>query len=466
VGYIKEGEKMTDYDVIVAGAGTGGATTAYTIAKKGHSVLVIDRKARDVIGDKTCGDALGHHHLKELDELVGIPSLPKDIIEYDVNGIDIIAPDREHRLRMAGPTTTGMSFNRHKMGQWFIDLAEKTGAEVWASTRVKKLIFDDGKVSGVTVQREGEDSERKLSAKVVVDATGATGMLRRQMPETSPVEREVAKEDTMVAVRDIYSTPDYTFEEPDILEIYWDQDWTLGGYTWVFPQGSNRVNVGCGLMMIPDYKQPKNVFNDFVKKSWDFMSSKLELIHSGGGIAPVRRPIDTLVDDNFMLVGDAGAQVNPIHGGGIGSSLLGGAHAGTVASEAIESGSTSIDSLWKYNPLYMESYGIKQAALDVFRWFLLNVTNEDINFAMRKGIVKASDLLDTSMTGKVAFGTGEKLKRLMAGIGKVPLLLRVNKIAKLMDEVKEVYSNYPDSPAGLSAWKAKLGPIYEAAKGL
>ena len=66
---------MTDYDVIIAGAGTGGATTAYTLAKRGHSVLLIDRKERDNIGNKTCGDALGNHHIEELRELVGIPEL-------------------------------------------------------------------------------------------------------------------------------------------------------------------------------------------------------------------------------------------------------------------------------------------------------------------------------------------------------------------------------------------------------
>ena len=50
--------------------------------------------------------------------MIGIPDLPRDIIEYDVNGIDLIAPDRDLRLRMAGPTTTGYFFNRLKMGQW------------------------------------------------------------------------------------------------------------------------------------------------------------------------------------------------------------------------------------------------------------------------------------------------------------------------------------------------------------
>ena len=453
----------TDYDVIIAGAGTGGATTAYTLAKRGHSVLFIDRKERDNIGNKTCGDALGSHHIKELRELVGIPELPKGIVEYEVNGIDLIAPDREHRLRMEGPTTTGMSFNRLKMGQWFVELAEKAGAESMASTRVKKLLFDDGKVSGLKISKEG-GPDKDLTARVVVDATGATGVLRMQMPETSPMERHIASEDRMVAWRDIYETPDFTFDTPDYLDIFWNQDETLGGYTWVFPQGKNRVNVGNGVMTLKGHRNPKDIQKDFVKKTWIDTWGEVKVLDSSGGVAPIRRPIDTMVDDNFMLVGDAACQVNPIHGGGIGSSMLGGAHAGITISEALERNDTSIESLWAYNPRYHKSYGMKQAALDVFRWFLLNITNDDIDFAFKKQIIKASDLLDTSMTGEVKFGAGEKFKRLVAGFGKIPLLLRVSKVATLMNDIRAVYRDYPDSPKGLEAWKARLVPIYEAAK--
>ncbi len=454
---------MADYDVIVAGAGTGGATTAYTLAKRGHSVLLIDRKERGNIGNKTCGDALGSHHITELRELVGIPELPAGIVEYDVNGIDLISPDREHRLRMQGPTTTGMSFNRIKMGQWFVGLAESAGAEVQASTRVKKLVFDGGKVAGVRLSKDGEP-EKEITSHIVVDATGATGMLRMQLPESSPVERNIAAEDRMVAWRDIYETPEFDFETPDILEIFWNQEETLGGYTWVFPQGKNRVNVGNGVMTIEGHRNPKDIQYDFVKKTWIDKWGEIKVIDSSGGVAPIRRPIDTMVDDNFMLVGDAACQVNPIHGGGIGSSLLGGAHAGIVASEALEKNDTSMEALWDYNPRYHKSYGSKQAALDVFRWFLLNVTNEDIDFAFRKQVIKASDLLDTSMTGEVKFGAGEKFKRLVAGFGKIPLLLRVSKVAGLMNDIRRVYREYPSSPKGLSAWKEKLVPIYAAAK--
>ncbi|MFW9958052.1 MAG: geranylgeranyl reductase family protein [Candidatus Odinarchaeota archaeon] len=454
---------MVDYDVMIAGAGTGGATTAYALAKRGHSVLLIDRKERDNIGNKTCGDALGSHHIRELRELVGIPELPKGIVEYEVNGIDLIAPDRDHRLRMEGPTTTGMSFNRLKMGQWFVSLAEQAGAEVMASTRVKKLLFENGKVSGLRIAKEGQ-ADKDLTSRIVVDATGATGMLRMQMPESSPIEKQISNEDRMVAWRDIYETPDFDFETPDILEIFWNQDETLGGYTWVFPQGKNRVNVGNGVMTIDGHRNPKDIQYDFVKKTWIDTWGDIKVLDSSGGVAPIRRPIDTMVDDNFMLVGDAACQVNPIHGGGIGSSMLGGAHAGITASEALERNDTSIESLWQYNPRYHKSYGSKQAALDIFRWFLLNITNDDIDFAFKKQIIKASDLLDTSMTGEVRFGAGEKFKRLIAGFGKIPLLLRVSKVANLMNDIRVLYAQYPESPKGLASWVSRLKPLYEAAK--
>lgn len=463
IGHFEEGGIMADYDVIIAGAGTGGATTAYTLAKRGHSVLLIDRKKKDRIGDKTCGDALGSHHIQELRELVGIPRMPEDIIEHEVNGIDLIAPDREHRMRMQGPTTTGMSFNRLKMGQWFLGLAESAGAEVMASTRAKRLLFDGGKVSGLKVSQVG-GQDLDMTAKIVVDAAGATGVLRMQLPESSPVQRHIAPEDRMVAWRDIYETPEFEFGTPDVLEIFWNQDETLGGYTWVFPQGKHRVNVGNGVMTIEGHRNPKDIQYDFVKKTWIDKWGDVRTLDSSGGVAPIRRPIDTMVDDNFMLVGDAACQVNPIHGGGIGSSLLGGAHAGIVASEALEQNDTSIEALWDYNPRYHKSYGAKQASLDVFRWFLLNITNDDIDFAFRKQIIKASDLLDTSMTGEVKFGAGEKFRRLISGFGKISLLLRVSRVAKLMDQIRQVYGEYPNSPKGLDSWKAKLKPIYDEAK--
>lgn len=48
------------FDVIVVGAGTGGTTAARFTAKNGLNVCLIDRKPREKIGDKICGDAVGN----------------------------------------------------------------------------------------------------------------------------------------------------------------------------------------------------------------------------------------------------------------------------------------------------------------------------------------------------------------------------------------------------------------------
>ncbi|MFX1482992.1 MAG: geranylgeranyl reductase family protein [Promethearchaeota archaeon] len=457
---------MSDFDVIVAGAGTGGAVTAYTVAKRGHSVLLVDRKTKEGIGKKTCGDALAAHHPRTLRDLIGLPEIPDRIVEHSISGIDLISPDREHRLRLEGPTIEGFSFNRVMLGQWLLTLAEREGAEVMPSTRVKELLFDEGTVSGVSVRSDSERKDREIRGRVIVDATGATGMLRRQLPQSTPIERHVEKQDMMVAWRSILETPEYEFETPNILEIYWDQVQTLGGYTWVFPRGSHRVNVGLGLLTLPGHRGPREVFDSFVRTNWDFMETRLVNIDTGGGIAPMRRPIDTLVDDNFMLVGDAACQVNPVHGGGIGPSILGGALAGISASDALERNDTSIESLWPYNTRYMESYGVKQAALDIFKVYLLSVTNDEINFAFKKGIIKGSDLLSVSVTGEMKTGKGEKFKRLASGLGNVSFLKRVSEVSKLMTEMRAIYADYPKSPKQLSAWRSRLLTVYEAVRNI
>jgi digeranylgeranylglycerophospholipid reductase len=455
---------MLDYDVIVCGAGTAGTTAAFTIAKRGHSVLLIDKKSKEKIGDKTCGDALASHHPETLKELIGLPDIPESIVKHRVDGMDLIAPDRQHRLRLDGPTIRGFSFDRLKLGQWLLSLAERAGAELSASTRVKKLLCTSGKISGVKINRDTDEEDRNLTARVVIDASGASGLLRRQMPDSTPIDRVIEKEDMMVAWRNIYETPEHTFETPSILEVYWDQDQTPGGYTWVFPQGQHRVNVGLGLITLPGHRGPRNIFDEFVRDNWEFMKKQLITIDSSGGIAPMRRPIDTMVDDNFMLIGDAACQVNPVHGGGIGPSMLGGALAGITASDALDLKDTSIKALWPYNSRYMERYGVKQAVLDIFRWYLLTVTNAEIDFAFKKGIIRGSDLLSVSITGEMKTPKGDKMKRLISGLGNIPLLRRMAEVSKIMAEMRKVYADYPDSPVHLQDWKGRLCPLYQAVK--
>ena len=82
------------YDVIVVGAGTAGCLAAKTVAEAGLKVCLVERKRREEIGEKVCGDALGEHHLKTL----GLEKPQGGELEKRIEGIKIFSPDTGHRF--------------------------------------------------------------------------------------------------------------------------------------------------------------------------------------------------------------------------------------------------------------------------------------------------------------------------------------------------------------------------------
>ncbi len=456
---------MEEYDVIVAGAGTGGAVAAYAIAKKGYNVALLDQKPRELIGKKTCGDAMGDHHFKELEELIGLPKPREGVIQYTVKGLVIYPPNRKNPMDVSGPGTTGVSFNRHAMGQWLIDLAISEGVKLYDEVSVQAPILEGDTVVGVSYRDKSKEI-KKLKSKIVIDATGVGGVLRRQVPESFLMDKRFALDETIAAWREVLETS-YTFERPDMLEIYFDLEHAPGGYAWIFPQGPNRVNAGLGVTAgLPNVPNVKKKYYDWMMNAFEPLQKKTKLLDAGGGQVPVRRPVDVLVGNGFMLVGDAASQVNPIHGGGIGPSMYAAALASHAAVSALESGNVSRESLWEYPAKYMRTYGKKQAGLDIFKWLIIRISNKDIDFAFDKGLIKGSDLLEISLTGKLQMNLIEKMGRLVSGLGNISLLRRLKKTTELMEQIKALYDNYPASIEEIPDWKKKMEPIYKDARNL
>ena len=62
-----------DWDVVIAGAGPAGATTAARVARAGHHVLLLDRHGFP--RDKVCGDGLIADALSALERLAALPAV-------------------------------------------------------------------------------------------------------------------------------------------------------------------------------------------------------------------------------------------------------------------------------------------------------------------------------------------------------------------------------------------------------
>jgi len=424
------------YDIIVAGAGTGGSLAAMTAAKLGLKTLVVEGKPKEKIGEKICGDAIGKHHFDH----IGIPVPKGDELERKIDGIEVFSPDRETVFTVGGHGLDGFIINRNLFGIRLVNMALDAGAELLDRAVVREPIIKDNYVVGLRIRHDNQIKE--LYADVIVEATGMSAIIRRKLPDEFGIEREIAREDIANNYREIRELTE-EIERPQYAKIYLTQDAAPGGYVWVFPKRGTVVNTGLGVQWKKGSPHPKKQFEEKVLKKWDiFKDSKF--ITGGGATVTTRRPLDMMVANGLILVGDAAAQVNPVHGGGIGSSMLGGKLAAEVAAEAIEKGDVSRNGLWDYNKRFNQEYGAKQASLDVFRVFLQTLKDDDLSYGMKAQLITEDDLLKANLGEDLRLNITEKAKRLLKGIRKLDLLKNLQYTAAKMKEAKQLYLNYPD----------------------
>jgi len=417
------------YDLIIVGAGCAGCMAASTAPKLGLKTLLIDRKAEATIGDKVCGDALGSHHLSSL----GL-SLPSECFYATSPGVEVYSPDLKSLFRVEEESLKAISLNRRAFGQFILRRALSAGAELVEGFHVFSPILDGGAVVGV--RGIGKDGAKNYSAKVVADCSGMASVVRQGVPDGG-LSRRFPKEDVMACYREIRRT---NGNLPEDHRIFLDMEKTPGGYAWLFPMGSELVNVGLGVQSSSGLN-PRDLFYKHLDPM-DLLAGST-LVNGGGGLVPTSRPMDSMVYDGLMIAGDSALTVSPIHGGGIGSSMLSGKILAEVCADAISRGSVTRQGVWDYNRRYMAAYGAKQASLNIFRRFLQSSSNDELNFGMAHEIVKPNDILFASKFGDLKLSITDKATRAFRGIGRLDFIVRLRRTAHCMKAIKELYLGYP-----------------------
>jgi geranylgeranyl reductase family protein len=436
-------------DVLVVGAGSAGCIAAEFFGKRGYKILLIDRKAKQEIGNKVCGDAIGKHHF----DCLGF--YPKaELIKNKVRGVKIYSPDLRSCFRIEGKDLEGFIIDRHEFGQSLLERALDEGAELLDKTQAIQPIIQNGYLKGVEVRRLDKNSKLRIGSSLTIDAAGLFSPIRKNLSALGLLE-EIAREEVCVCYREIRKVKEV--EDPSYSKIYLNQEISPGGYSWIFPRGKEEVNAGVGVQMRQGFPSPKERFYDFALRKRIFKGS--EMITGGGGHVPTRRPLECLVANGYIVIGDAAALANPVHGGGIGPSMISARVAGEVGNAALEKGEVSKAHLWGMNRKYMQIYGAKQASLDVFRIFLQGLSNEELNYGMKHRLIREEDLLAASIGGDLKLSFSEKTRRIFKGLGKLRLLNKLKSIAFRMRKAKELYLNYPELE-DFKNWKKEVRKLF------
>ncbi|MFW9999365.1 MAG: geranylgeranyl reductase family protein [Candidatus Hodarchaeota archaeon] len=443
------------FDVIVVGAGTGGTTSARFAARKGLDVCLIDRKPKLKIGDKICGDAVGN----EIFDFLRINHPKNEELSCYIKGAKLYSPNHKKCITLLDPKQAGYIVNRLEFGQRLLNEALDAGVKQFLdNTMALDLLYTNGTVTGLQVKLENGE-KLNLNAKIIIDASGFHSPLRKNVI-SSLIEKNISKNDSILCYREIvkFSPKDQQIDDPEYITIILDQEKAPGGYIWYFPKNPSSINIGIGTFM--DYRgkvkdlYKTNVFQEFIK------TSNVEILSTGGGVVPVRRPLWSCADNGFMLVGDAACQVNPLHGGGIDPSMRAGYLAANSAVHAIENGDNSIKELWDYNFNVMTSFGAEFASLDLLRIVLQNLSNEELNFSLERDLLSGEEILEISSTGGLNLSLINMAVKAFKGISQPNLLLDLNYLRIRMKEIAKLYKNFPKNLDQFSNWKESVIAIY------
>ncbi len=449
--------KIQKYDVIIVGLGPAGATLSYFLRKSGLKVLGLEMVSWDSVWGKPCGDAIGAHHFTE----IGLPEPKGKELKQTVEGIIIYSPSEEHEVVVKGK---GYMIDRGEVGRRILRDAENGEVEIRLESQVLSPVVDGGTLKGVLVKDLKNDKKYMVEGKIIVDATGNSGVIRRRLPESWPVNEKLKPVDSNVAYREILELDD-NIDRPSYIRIYLNKDIAPGGYWWFFPEGKNVVNVGLGVQGGRGYGLPTKFYREKLLARPE-LKRKTRVLRAGGSLVPTRRPANTLVWNNFVGIGDNAFTVNPVHGGGMGYAFYAAYLASQTIIKAFETGDFTAKGLWDLNLRYMKTIGAKQASLDIFRMFLQELSNDEIEFGIKNRIMDAKGAYETSVTGelKADLSLLDKLNVVLRGIRRPLLLFKLAKVADYMKKAKEHYMKYPEDPERLVKWIAGINEIYTSFK--
>lgn len=326
-----------DVDVIVAGGGPAGSTTASFLRRLGRSVLVLEREQfpRFHIGESLlpcAGDIWDELGLKdEMHRRFIVKPAARFIhnesrSEFTYYFANAIRPDYPYAYEVP----------RDEFDHMLLERSRELGADVRYQHEVRDM---DVQADGVRVQVQPNDGAAySVRAQVFVDATGRDTLLGTRLG--LKVADELVTTNAACFTHFRNCNRQTGADEGNITIVLFD-----GGWWWFIPFKGEITSIGCVLQkhfsMANRGASPEELFEAALAAT----PSMQELLRGATRVRPVGTTgnwsyrCKQFYGDRFLLVGDSAAFIDPLFSTGV----LMAAYGGRFAAHAIDAALTAGD---------------------------------------------------------------------------------------------------------------------------
>jgi geranylgeranyl reductase family protein len=322
------------YDVIVIGGGPSGSTVAARLVQRGRRVLLLEKEhfPRFHIGESLLPCAMPLlEELGVMPALVSHGFLPKYAAEF-VTADGSLTRRYAFAEGLIPGAPSAFEVDRAEFDQLLLKNAAKLGVEVREGSTVTRFdITRDG--AEVTV-RDDAGTETRVSAQVLIDATGQASLMAGKLG--------MRQMDTDLKNFAVFSH----FEGAQRHEGKREGDISVvlvpDGWWWVIPLADGRTSVGQvgPASMLRGRKPDEGYFHEQIAAT-PYLAKRLR---DAKRVAQVRTISDysyvsqKLAGDRFVLVGDAGAFLDPVFSTGVYLGMVGAFRAAEAVDAALTAG--------------------------------------------------------------------------------------------------------------------------------